>query len=113
MSCKHSPDLQTPGELHCDECGQPMVRKPEKDEPIRWPGAERFRCQACGAEVEKGTVGVETLREHLEGHHTAAVNTDQQVRDCFEYLGEGPKVEEGVYEAYECANGHTLLEPFD
>lgn len=103
-----------PGELHCDKCGQPMVRKPEKDKPIMWPGAARFRCKTCGEEVEKGAVGVETLREHLEGHHPAAANLEpEQVRDAFEYVGEGPKVEEGVYEAYECANGHILLEPFD
>ena len=97
-----------------NKCGLPLTRRPEKDTPIMWPGADRFRCKTCEEVVTEGPVGIEALRDHLEGHHSAARNLDaEQVRDCFESAGQEPDVAEGVYEAYECPNGHVLLEPFD
>ena len=95
----------------CDQCGLPLTRRPEKDSPIMWPGADRFRCKTCDEVVTEGPVA---LREHLEGHHGGAAAFEaEQVRECFEFVGQGPEVAEGVYEAYECPNGHVLLEPFD
>lgn len=86
-----------------------MTRHPERDLPMLWPGAALYECRTC-----EEVVAEQELLEHLGRHHPEGLQfTQDQARECFRYQGRRPEVTNGVWEAYQCPNGHVEWEPLD